>query len=179
MTVFTPGRAAALCHAPKRLPSVAHNSVSANVTTRSQAKKSDVAPHCVAPPLANYAPKISALPIDDAAEAVDKQKENADKRGRKNMDTFQIGDKVLLSTDEFRDSAVTNLGASNLAPPFIGPFTILKTIGDAYTLDIPTSLRLHPTLYVGRLKQYNPAKIPEDARRVESELTFQHPHPFE
>ncbi|CAI5728464.1 unnamed protein product [Peronospora destructor] len=188
MTGFTPGRAAALCHAPKRLPSVAHSSVSANVTTRSQAKKPDVAPHCVAPPLANYAPKISALPIDDAAvsdfllhrqsvtryvrdalqEAVDKQKENADKRGRKNMDIFRIGDKVLLSTEGLRKSAVTNLVASKLAPRFIGPFTILKTIGDAYTLDISTSLRLHPTFYVGRLKRYNPAKIPEDVRRVES-----------
>ncbi|CAI5712590.1 unnamed protein product [Peronospora destructor] len=188
MTWFTPGRAAALCHAPKRLPSVAHSSKSANVTTRSQAKKPDVAPHCVAPPLANYAPKIPARPIDDAAvsdfilhrqsvtryvrdalqEAVDEQKENADKRGRNNMDIFLIGDKVLLSTDELRNSAVTNLSANKLAPRFIGPFTILKTIGDAYTLDIPTSLRLHPTFYVGRLKRYNPDNIPEDARRVES-----------
>ncbi|CAI5746373.1 unnamed protein product [Peronospora destructor] len=88
------------------------------------------------------------------------------------MDTFRIGDKVLLSTDGLRNSAVTNLGANKLAPRFIGPFTILKTIGNAYTLDIPTSLRLHPTFYVGRLKRYNPAKIPEDAQRVESELTF-------
>ncbi|CAI5745589.1 unnamed protein product [Peronospora destructor] len=55
MTGFTPGRAGALCHAPKRLPSVAHSSVSAKVTTRSQAKRPDVAP------------KIPALPIDDAA----------------------------------------------------------------------------------------------------------------
>ncbi|CAI5722732.1 unnamed protein product [Peronospora destructor] len=135
-------------------------------------------------------PKIPAHPIDDAAisdfllhrqsvtryvrdalqEAVDKQKENADKRGRKNMDTFWIGDKVLLSTGGLRNSAVTNLGASKLTPRFIGPFTILKTIGDAYTPDIPTSLLLHLTFYVGRLKRYNPAQIPEDARLVESLL---------
>ncbi|CAI5710142.1 unnamed protein product [Peronospora destructor] len=105
---------------------------------------------------------------DALQEAVDKHKENADKRGRKNMDIFRIGDKVLLSADGLRNSAVTNLGVSKLAPRFIGPFTILKTIGDAYTLDISTSLRLHPTFYVGRLKRYNPAKIPEDARWVES-----------
>ncbi|KAG2986560.1 hypothetical protein PC120_g23801 [Phytophthora cactorum] len=66
-----------------------------------------------------------------------------------------------------RDSAVTNLGASNLAPRFIGPFTILKVIGDAYTLNIPTSLRLHPTFYVGRLKIYHPATIPESVQSPE------------
>ncbi|CAI5726883.1 unnamed protein product [Peronospora destructor] len=84
------------------------------------------------------------------------------------MDTFRIGDKVILSTNGLWDSAVTNSGASKLAPCFIGPFAILKTIGDAYTLDIPMPLRLHPTFYVGRLKRYNSAKIPEDAWRVES-----------
>ncbi|KAE9011934.1 hypothetical protein PR001_g15782 [Phytophthora rubi] len=122
------------------------------------------------PVAANYAPKIPARPVDNAGEsdfvlqqsiarfvhdalqdAVDKQKENADKRGRKNMSTFE---KVLLSTDGIRSSTVTNLGASKLAPRFIGPFRVMKVNGEAYTLDIPTSLRLHPTFYVGRLKKY-------------------------
>ncbi|CAI5739353.1 unnamed protein product [Peronospora destructor] len=102
MTGLTPGRAAALCHAPKRLPSVAHSSVIANVTTRSQAKKPDVAPHCVARPISDAAVSDFLLHLqsvtqyvrDALQEAVNKQKENADffKRRRKNMDTFQIGD---------------------------------------------------------------------------------------
>ncbi|KAG3010651.1 hypothetical protein PC120_g14942 [Phytophthora cactorum] len=94
---------------------------------------------------------------DALQSAVDKQKENADKRGERG----------LLSTTGIRDSAVTNLGASKLAPRFIRPFTVLKDIGDAYTLDIPTSLRLHPTFYVGRLKRYHPATIPESAQPTE------------
>ncbi|KAG3210169.1 hypothetical protein PC129_g18828 [Phytophthora cactorum] len=94
---------------------------------------------------------------DALQSAVDKQKENADKRGERG----------LLSTTGIRDSAVTNLGASKLAPRFIRPFTVLKDIGDAYTLDIPTSLRLHPTFYVGRLKRYHPATIPEPAQPTE------------
>ena len=122
-------------------------------------------------PQANYAPIEPARPIDDMAvsefilqrqaitrfvrdtlrSAVDRQKANADKRGRKNMSTFKKGDRVLLSTEGLRDSAVNNLGANKLAPRFIGPFTVLTAIGDAYTLDIPSSLRLHPTFYVGRL----------------------------
>ncbi|GMF46761.1 unnamed protein product [Phytophthora fragariaefolia] len=132
------------------------------------------------PIAANYTPKSPARQVDNAAvsafvqrresiarfvrdalqDAVDKQKENADKRGRKNMATFTIGEQVLLFTDSIRSSAVTNLGASKLAPRFIGPFRVMKVNGEAYTLDIPTSLRLHPTFYVGRLKKYYPATVP-------------------
>ncbi|CAI5705840.1 unnamed protein product [Peronospora effusa] len=130
-------------------------------------------------PTANYAPIESARPMDDMAvsdfilqrqaitrfvrdalqSAVDQQKEKADKHGRKNMSKFEKGDRVLLSTEGLRDSAVTNLGASKLAPRFIGPFKVLKAIGDAYTLDVLSSLRLHPTFYVGRLKEYLPATL--------------------
>ncbi|GMF54575.1 unnamed protein product [Phytophthora fragariaefolia] len=76
------------------------------------------------------------------------------------MAAFTIGEQVLLSTDSIRSSAVTNLGASKLAPRFIGPFRVMKVNGEAYTLDIPTSLRLHPTFYVGRLNKYYPATVP-------------------
>ncbi|GMF36911.1 unnamed protein product [Phytophthora fragariaefolia] len=128
----------------------------------------------------NFAPKPTPTPIDSATvselllhrqavsryvrdalqAAADQQKANVDRRGRKNMLSIRRGDRVLLSTDGIQGSAVTNLGANKLAPHFIGPFKILKVIGDAYTLDIPTSMRLHPTFYVGRLKPYVPATIP-------------------
>ncbi|KAE8965233.1 hypothetical protein PR002_g28737 [Phytophthora rubi] len=144
----------------------------------------------------NYAPKTPARPVDNAGvsefvlqrqsiarfvrdalqDAVDKQKENADKRGRKNMATFATGDKVLLSTDGIRSSAVTNLGASKLAPRFIGPFRVMKVNGEAYTLDILTSLRLHPTFYIGRLKKYHPATIPSTASSPALERRANAPH---
>ncbi|KAG3179880.1 hypothetical protein C6341_g7219 [Phytophthora cactorum] len=47
-----------------------------------------------------------------------------------------------------------------LAPRFIGPFTVLERHGNAYTLDIPSSMRLHPTFYVGRLKPYTQHEPP-------------------
>ncbi|KAE9315304.1 hypothetical protein PF008_g19281 [Phytophthora fragariae] len=148
------------------------------------------------PVAANYAPKTPARPVDNAAvsefvwqrqsiarfvrdalqDAVDKQKENADKRGRKNMATFETGDQVLLSTDGIRSSAVTNLGASKLAPRFIGPFKVVKVNGEAYTLDIPTSLRLHPTFYVGRLKKYHAATIPSTMNPPAPERRANVPH---
>ncbi|OWZ09395.1 hypothetical protein PHMEG_00017910 [Phytophthora megakarya] len=137
---------------------------------------------------ANYTPIPSARPIDtervedfvlqrqaidryvrDALQAaVDRQKLNADKRGRKNMTKFKTGDRVLLSTEGIRDSAVTNLGASKLAPRFIGPFKIIKHIGDSYTLKTPPSIRLHPTFYVRRLQKYLSASIPASSQTLET-----------
>ncbi|KAE9333692.1 hypothetical protein PR003_g13904 [Phytophthora rubi] len=129
--------------------------------------------------VANFAPAAIPTPIDSATVSefllhrqavtrfvrdalqvdVDRQKANADRRGRKNMSSFRRGERVLLSTEGIQGTAVTNLGANKLAPRFIGPFKILKVTGDAYTLDIPAAMRLHPTFYVGRLKPYVPATI--------------------
>ena len=114
-------------------------------------------------PTANYAAIESAQRIDGMAvsdyilqcrsstrflrytlrSAVNKPKETAEKRDIKNMSIFKKGDRVLLSNEDFRYSAVTNVGASKFAPCFIGPFTVHKEIGDAYTLDVPSSLRLN------------------------------------
>ncbi|KAE8878705.1 hypothetical protein PF005_g18698 [Phytophthora fragariae] len=111
--------------------------------------------------VANFGPAVTPTPIDSAAvpefllhrqavtrfvrdalqAAVNRQKANADRRGRKNMSSFRRGERVLLSTDGIQGTAVTNLGANKLAPRFIGPFKILKVIGDAYTLDVPTPIR--------------------------------------
>ncbi|OWZ18872.1 hypothetical protein PHMEG_0006967 [Phytophthora megakarya] len=79
------------------------------------------------------------------------------------MERFAVGDHVLLSTAGIQPALVTNLGANKLAPRFIGPFKILKVLGDAYTLQLLTVLRLHPTFYVGRLRRYHPAVIPSAA----------------
>ncbi|KAE8912875.1 hypothetical protein PF003_g3157 [Phytophthora fragariae] len=92
------------------------------------------------------------------------------------MSSFRRGERVLLSTDGIQGTAVTNLGANKLAPRFIGPFKVLKVIGDAYTLDIHTAMRLHPSFYVGCLEPYVPATIP--APEAESPRPARNPsHP--
>lgn len=92
---------------------------------------------------------------DSLAFAVDRQKELADRRGRKQINKFIKGDKVLLSTDELPPEAVSNFGSKKLNPKYIGPFTITEVVSDkSYKLDIPSKMRLHPTFYVGRLKPY-------------------------
>ncbi|POM66813.1 LOW QUALITY PROTEIN: Hypothetical protein PHPALM_17272 [Phytophthora palmivora] len=102
-----------------------------------------------APPSANFDPNPESQPLDTAAVheftqrrqtivryvrdaiamAVDCQKENADRRGRKNMEKFAVGDRVLLSTAGIQPTLVTNLGANKLAPQYIGPFKVLKVLG--------------------------------------------------
>ncbi|ETP24191.1 hypothetical protein F441_02769 [Phytophthora nicotianae CJ01A1] len=52
-------------------------------------------------------------------------------------------------------TAVTNLGTSKLAPRFV--------LGDAYTLQLPIAIRLHPTFYVDRLHRYHPVDVPSGA----------------
>ncbi|GMF82182.1 unnamed protein product [Phytophthora fragariaefolia] len=91
---------------------------------------------------------------DAIAASVDRQKLNADNNGRGNSNEFKVGSLVLLATQNLAKHAVSDFGASKLAPRFIGPFTMLAKHGNAYMLDIPSSMRLHPTFYVGRLKPY-------------------------
>ncbi|KAG2776027.1 hypothetical protein PC116_g28044 [Phytophthora cactorum] len=88
------------------------------------------------------------------AASVDRQKLNADNVGRGNTNEFEKGSLVLLATQNLPKHAVSDFGASQLAPRFIGPFTVLERHGNVYTLDIPFSMRLHPTFYVERLKPY-------------------------
>ncbi|KAG3167870.1 hypothetical protein PI126_g3611 [Phytophthora idaei] len=91
---------------------------------------------------------------DAIAASVDRQKLNADNVGRVNTNESEKGSLVLLATQNLPQHTVSNFGASKLAPRFIGPFTLLERHGNAYTLDIPSSMRIHPTFYVGRLKPY-------------------------
>ncbi|KAF1316220.1 hypothetical protein FI667_g15577, partial [Globisporangium splendens] len=91
---------------------------------------------------------------DSIADAVDGQKEQADKSGRKNTNEFQRNSFVLLSTANLPNRVVSS-DSNKLLPRYIGPFKVLERIGDAYTLELPPTMRLHPTFYVGRLKAYH------------------------
>ena len=91
---------------------------------------------------------------DANTASVGKQKASADQRGRKNLEKYKIIDRVLLSTTNIPDSAVTNLGKPKLTQSYIGPFKVIKVNRDAYQLDIPSIKCLHPTFYVGRLNRY-------------------------
>ena len=50
---------------------------------------------------------------------------------------------------------VTDVGSNKLLPKFIGPFRVLRRLGNAYTIELPRKMRTHPTFYVGRLRPYH------------------------
>jgi hypothetical protein len=59
----------------------------------------------------------------------------------------QVGDLVLLSAANLK----LHLGTKHVkqfAPKFIGPFEVLERVADgrAYRIDLPSYMRLHPTL---------------------------------
>ena len=65
---------------------------------------------------------------------------------------FKIGDEVLLSTANLRNMD----RAPKLYPKFIGPYKIKRIISNvAYELDLPTSMKIHSTFHVSKLKIYN------------------------
>jgi len=92
---------------------------------------------------------------DAIAEAIAKQKANADKISRANLNVFKLNDLVLLSTRSLPADAVTQSGSSKLLPKYIGPFKVIRKCGNSYTLDIPRRMKTHPTFYVGRLRPYH------------------------
>ena len=81
------------------------------------------------------------------------QKRHADKHRRD--ERFAVGDEVLLST---RDLKLADSGASRaakLTARFVGPFTVRAVInGNAYELDLPPQLRVHPVQNISKLRRY-------------------------
>jgi hypothetical protein len=70
---------------------------------------------------------------------------------------FKVGDQVLLSTEhlKFSDSEFNR----KLAHLFCGPFPIKSIINDnAYELELPSHMRIHPTVNISHLRAYRDGK---------------------
>ena len=77
--------------------------------------------------------------------------------------TFSIGDRVLLSTEHLRMIGVKR--TPKLTFKFIGPFTVVRVVGsNAYELDLPNNMRLHPVFNISRLKAYKDGTISHPLR---------------
>ena len=110
--------------------------------------------------------------LDVARIHIEKAQERQSKytnRHRRDV-TFKVGDRVLLSTEHLR-----MVGADKRTPKFtykyIGPFKVKRVANaNAYELDLPPQLRIHPVLNVSRLKEYRdgtaefPSRPSPDAR---------------
>ena len=97
---------------------------------------------------------------DNLALAKKRQEETAN-RLRRDVE-FEPGDKVLLSAANLMLESQATQPSKKLQPRFIGPYTITKKVSPvAYQLDLPPTLRIHPTFHVSCLKGYEePSNVP-------------------
>ena len=74
----------------------------------------------------------------------------ADLKRRDRM--FQVGDKVWLAAKNLRLPAAQN-AKNKLQPKFYGPYKVLEVVSpQAYRLDLPKTLKIHPVINIGFLK---------------------------
>ncbi|XP_071926121.1 uncharacterized protein [Coffea arabica] len=87
--------------------------------------------------------------------AQSRQKSYADTR-RKDLE-FEIGDKVFLRVKPLKSGVVSKKG-KKLKPRYIGPFEILRKVGNvAYQLKLPASMaKIHDVFHVSMLRKYYP-----------------------
>lgn len=104
--------------------------------------------------------------IEALQKARDQQTEAVEKN-RPRPKEFRVGDLVLLSHRLLRTSASRAAGAKNLRGKYSGPFMISKKISpNAYQLDLPAHIRIHPTINIEYLKEYHKSPVhlgPRDA----------------
>ena len=82
-------------------------------------------------------------------QAQERQRQYANENRREVV--FKVGDEVMLSTAHLRNMD----RAPKLYPKFIGPYKIKRVVSDvAYELDLPGSMRIHPTFHVSKLKEF-------------------------
>ena len=92
---------------------------------------------------------------DAMDDSQDKQKEQADAKGRGCIDSYEVGGQVLLNAKNLPANVVSAVFKTKLRPHFIGSFTFMSQKGIVYTLNISRKLRTHHVFYVGLLKTYH------------------------
>jgi hypothetical protein len=87
-----------------------------------------------------------------SAQERQEQQANRKRRGV----TFEVGERVFLSTEHARTDADRTRPSRKLAAKYSGPYKIVEKISDVtYRLDLPPTLRIHPVFHVSRLKRYH------------------------
>jgi transposase InsO family protein len=86
--------------------------------------------------------------------AQERQKKQAD-RHRREID-FDVGDSVWVTTKEWR----TGRPIKKLDSQMEGPYKILERVGNAYKLDLPPSIKVHPIIAAARLRKAASDPVP-------------------
>jgi hypothetical protein len=89
--------------------------------------------------------------------AQQRQAHHADKHRREVL--FKVGDEVLLSTAHLKIIGGGDRTAK-FTYKYIGPFKIKRVVNNnAYELELPPQLQIHPVLNVSRLKAYHDGRV--------------------
>lgn len=84
-------------------------------------------------------------------KAQQRQTQYADEHRRHVL--FAVGDQVLISTEHLKMKSA--VGSPKFASKYIGPFAVKRVVGNnAYELDLPIQLQIHPVINISRLKVY-------------------------
>ena len=90
---------------------------------------------------------------DNTAQQQKRQKRYAD-RARRDI-RFVVGDRVLLSTEHLALIGERRR-TRKLTERFIGPYRVKRVVNaNAYELELPASLKIHPVINIGHLKEYH------------------------
>jgi hypothetical protein len=115
---------------------------------------------------------------DNMKTAKSRQESHANKRRR--PIEFEVGDHVYLMVSPMKDVKRFRM-KGNLAPCYIGPFSILEKCGNvAYQFELPSSLAgVHDIFHISRLKKCLKAPVGvvlPDVTPLEVDLTYsEHP----
>jgi hypothetical protein len=99
-------------------------------------------------------------------EAAQKRQSHYADQHRRDHVPFQTGDRVLLASKNLQlvgDSQRTR----KLTARYLGPFSVIRPIGEnAYELQLPANIRIHPIVNVSQLKKYHDGSAAFPDRRA-------------
>ena len=94
---------------------------------------------------------VHKLIVDQLHIAKAKQKHYADQRSTPKQ--FNVGERVMLSTQNLK---LLNQPSKKFRSRYIGPYKIIEKISSqAFKLDLPSTMKVHPVFHISLLKEFN------------------------